>query len=409
MIHQLEIMQAQLCQRLLGQVVSQLLCVLLRGEHKVMFEQPCAFLDPIFLRCLLVYLAKLDNEALFDAKDGIRGLVGVTLKVQCPYLIISIPIPPRKHGQGENLRDQLIPTLLLKHEVNMRRPPRMSPQPLQQLPHRPIMRDWVAHRLQPLEPEPAFLITQHDAPLARLVPVAVLDVIMPAAVRLPDINLDALNGVPSRVSDGTNGKHRLTRRVGGHRGAVLEEGRIVGVEGAEDGALGCAGGFGVVDVVEEEGEAEGVGEEDEFLFVSPHQHLIPCCLPPSLNHQMSETDATYIPHLAADLPTSNQKLQPGHPLVRAQPRLPRKVMQVRHQSRQQIRQPLVVRLAVNPDGIRRDVVNRQVQKRRADRAGVFSARFRHSAYVLFFAVCRWWCVCSRLSRRDRGEVRDING
>ncbi|KAK4674410.1 hypothetical protein QC763_0024040 [Podospora pseudopauciseta] len=88
---------------------------------------------------------------------------------------------------------------------------------------------------------------------------------MPAAVRLPDINLDALNGVPSRVSDGTNGKHRLTRRVGGHRGAVLEEGRIVGVEGAEDGALGRAGGFGVVDVVEEEGEAEGVGEEDEFL------------------------------------------------------------------------------------------------------------------------------------------------
>lgn len=41
----------------------------------------------------------------------------------------------------------------------------------------------------------------------------------------------------------------------------------MGVEGVEDGVFGCVGGFGVVDVVEEEGEVEGVGEEDEFLFV----------------------------------------------------------------------------------------------------------------------------------------------
>lgn len=39
------------------------------------------------------------------------------------------------------------------------------------------------------------------------------------------------------------------------------------VEGAENGSLGATWGCRVVDVVDEEGEAEDVGEEDEFLFV----------------------------------------------------------------------------------------------------------------------------------------------
>lgn len=39
------------------------------------------------------------------------------------------------------------------------------------------------------------------------------------------------------------------------------------MEGAEDRAFCRAGGFGVVDAVDEKGEAEDVGEEDEFLAV----------------------------------------------------------------------------------------------------------------------------------------------
>ena len=41
--------------------------------------------------------------------------------------------------------------------------------------------------------------------------------------------------------------------------------RFVRVEGAEYSAFGGGGGFRVVDRVDEEGEAEDVGEEDEFL------------------------------------------------------------------------------------------------------------------------------------------------
>jgi hypothetical protein len=42
----------------------------------------------------------------------------------------------------------------------------------------------------------------------------------------------------------------------------------VRVEGPEDGAFGAGGGFGVVDCVDEEGEAEDIGEENEFLSSS---------------------------------------------------------------------------------------------------------------------------------------------
>ena len=50
-----------------------------------------------------------------------------------------------------------------------------------------------------------------------------------------------------------------------HEGAVGHGFGFVGVERAKHGAFGGVGGFGVVDAVDEEGEAEDVGEEDEFL------------------------------------------------------------------------------------------------------------------------------------------------
>jgi len=41
--------------------------------------------------------------------------------------------------------------------------------------------------------------------------------------------------------------------------------RLVGMERPEDRAFGGVRGFGVVDRVDEEGETEDIGEEDEFL------------------------------------------------------------------------------------------------------------------------------------------------
>ena len=125
----------------------------------------------------------------------------------------------------------------------------MSLQHLQQLPHRPIMRDGITDGFQALEPEAPLLVALHDAPLARLVAVVVLHVVVARAVRLPDVDLDAGDGPAERVLDGADGQHGLAGWVRGHAAAVGEEGGIVRVEGAEDGALGSEGRFGVVDVV----------------------------------------------------------------------------------------------------------------------------------------------------------------
>lgn len=56
----------------------------------------------------------------------------------------------------------MIPSLLLKHEMHMSRPPRMPLQQFQQLPHWPIMGDGVADWYNCLEPELAIFVARHD-------------------------------------------------------------------------------------------------------------------------------------------------------------------------------------------------------------------------------------------------------
>lgn len=124
----------------------------------------------------------------------------------------------------------------------------------------------IAHGLNPLEHKPAILIRNHDRALRRLIAVRVLHVIVAAAVRLPNVDFDALDRVALLVLDGAHGQHRHAFRVRGQAGAVGDRRGVVRVEGPQDGALGGVGRLGVVDAVDEEGEAEDVGEEDELLF-----------------------------------------------------------------------------------------------------------------------------------------------
>ena len=81
-------------------------------------------------------------------------------------------------AQEDDLRDQLIPPLLPKHKVNVRRPPAVAVQQLQQLADRPVVRDRIADGLDALEPEAALLVADHDAPLAGRVAVRVLHVVV---------------------------------------------------------------------------------------------------------------------------------------------------------------------------------------------------------------------------------------
>lgn len=76
------------------------------------------------------------------------------------------------------------------------------------------------------------------------------------------------------------------------------------------------------------------------------------------------TTSTYIANITADLPRRNQEHDARHPLVRAEARLARKVVQVRDQPVEDVSEPVILSLVVDAYRVRRDVINRQVEQHR---------------------------------------------
>ncbi len=72
-----------------------------------------------------------------------------------------------------------------------------------------------------------------------------------------------------------------------------------------------------------------------------------------------------MPHIAADLAAPNQEVQRCHPLVGAEPRLTREVVQVGHHPLHEVPEPRFLALRVDPDRVGRDIVYGQVEERRA--------------------------------------------
>ena len=123
----------------------------------------------------------------------------------------------------------------------------------------------IRHRHNRREPEQPLLITLHHSPLIRPFASGILHIVKSLTIRLPNINLDVLNRLPIGILDRTEHEARLPVRIVCYLGAI---GAILGlmrVEGSENSPLGAGWRFGMVDAVDEEGEADDVGEEDEFL------------------------------------------------------------------------------------------------------------------------------------------------
>jgi len=79
----------------------------------------------------------------------------------------------------------------------------------------------------------------------------------------------------------------------------------------------------MIDIIDKEGEAQDVGEENEFLSSkAPVRHL------PTANQDTITIADTHMPDIAADLPARNEKIEGCHPFVGAQSGLAGKVMQV---------------------------------------------------------------------------------
>lgn len=114
----------------------------------------------------------------------------------------------------------------------------MPMQLLQKLTHRPIVRDRIRHGRDRIKPEDAVLVAAHDAAPVGPVAAGILHVVVARRVGLPDIDLDALNGLAVCVLDGADDKERLALGIVRHQAALGDLFGFVSVEGAEDGAFG---------------------------------------------------------------------------------------------------------------------------------------------------------------------------
>lgn len=71
----------------------------------------------------------------------------------------------------------------------------------QELAYRSVVRDWIRYGHNRLEPEHTLFVAVHDRSLIGPLTAGVLHIVEALAVRLPDIDLDALYGLASRILD----------------------------------------------------------------------------------------------------------------------------------------------------------------------------------------------------------------
>ena len=159
----------------------------------------------------------------------------------------------------------MVPPLLLKHKMHVSRPPRMPIQNFEQLAYRAIVWYRIANRYNGFEPEHTRLITRHNTAAIRAIAFCVLYVVMPAAVGLPDINLNAFDRRSGWILNTAEYETGLAFGIRGNIGARRKDLRLVAVEWPENGAFSAGRRFGMIDCVDEEGEAEDIGKEDELL------------------------------------------------------------------------------------------------------------------------------------------------
>lgn len=168
----------------------------------------------------------------------------------------------------------MVPSRLLKHEMHVCRPPRMSLQQLQELSHWPIMRNRVRHRNNSLEPKHTILVTPHHTSAIWSIPHRMLYVIMSCTICLPDIDLHAFNRVPLHVFDGAEYETGIALRIVRHVVSMLHILRFMSVEWTEDRSFCARRWFGVVNCIDEEGKAKNIGKEDKFLQDSSINFII---------------------------------------------------------------------------------------------------------------------------------------
>lgn len=199
---------SQLFERGCTVFASEVKALLIRDENKVISQELCALWDVVFLGSCFVGFAEFDDETVLDAEDCVGGLVGVVFEVEgtVAYQHSRDSLYVITGEESMDLRDQMVVTRLLEHEMHVCRSHGMSLQFQEQLAHRAVMRDWVGNRDNGVEPEDAIQVAAHDTSPVRSLAISMLDIIEAGRVGLPNVDLDTRDGFAVDIFDGTEGK-----------------------------------------------------------------------------------------------------------------------------------------------------------------------------------------------------------
>ena len=114
------------------------------------------------------------------------------------------------------------------------------------------MRNGIRNWHNGIEPEVALLVTRHDSSAVRSGALLVLHVVEAFAVRLPNVNLDALDRLPGCVLYCADDETSLSVWIVGDGAAVWFILGFVSVERTQDCAFCTGGWFGMIDAIYQE-------------------------------------------------------------------------------------------------------------------------------------------------------------
>src|SRR6266436_7144533 len=166
----------------------------------------------------------------------------------------------------EHMRHQLLDAGRGNHEMQMRRPPGVPALSLQHLADWTVMRDRIGGRLDGPEMEAAILVgvePRAHREIANL--VELLYVVVAVVVGVPNIDHGAGERPAVDGRDRTGDQHRVALHAAGDVLTYLLLRRGLNEEWPEHRGLGGAFRHRMVDRIDQHGDAERVGQQDEFL------------------------------------------------------------------------------------------------------------------------------------------------
>lgn len=119
-----------------------------------------------------------------------------------------------------DLRDEMVISFFLKHEVHVSWSIAVPLEHLEQLADRSIGRYRVRNRHDGFEPEDSCLVATHHGPLVGALAIGILHIIEAFAICLPDIDLDIGYRTTRCILDRAQHQARLAGRVMRDQGAI---------------------------------------------------------------------------------------------------------------------------------------------------------------------------------------------